>query len=163
MEWRQNKGEEWRIEEKRGTWMGRGTKIDIVVHCQTLDMKQTYDGAYDSNTNELTFYHPTEADAWKGVVHFVYLNLPVNGPYIEWNNEKQWVAKNWKWWSNTVKGAVELAALAATYQHVNTLKGKLTTAQDNLWGQYCDTCCWYKEPCCNSLKCQDIKREANLS
>ena len=89
----------------------------------------TYDGIYDSITNELTFYRQTEEDTWEGVIHFDQISLPVNGPYIEWKNGKEWVAKNWKWWSNTVIGTAVLAVLVATRQHVNTLKGKLTTAE----------------------------------
>ena len=123
------KGKDWHFEEKKGTWMGEGRKVSVRVHCKTRDGTLTYDGVYDSITNELTFYRPTEEDTWEGVIHFDPIRLPVNGPYIEWKNGKEWVAKNWKWWSNTVIGTAVLAVLVATRQHVNTLKGKLTTAE----------------------------------
>ena len=77
----------------------------------------------------MSFYRPTEEDTWEGVIHFDPISLPVNGPYIEWKNGKEWVAKNWRWWRNTGIGAAVLAVLVATRQHVNTLKGKLTTAE----------------------------------
>ena len=109
--------------------MGEGRKVDVLVHCKTRDAALTYDGVYDSITNELTFYRPTEEDTWEGVIHFDPISLPVNGPYIEWKNGKEWVAKNWKWWRNTGIGTAVLAGLGG---YVKKMKGETAAAKTEL-------------------------------
>ena len=62
-----------------------------------------------------------------GVIHFDPISLPVNGPYIEWKNGKEWVAKNWKWWRNTGIGAAVLAVVGGGY--VKTLRGDIGSSR----------------------------------
>ena len=123
------KGKDWHFEEKRRTGMGEGRKVDVLVHCKTRDAALTYDGVYDSITNELTFYRPTEEDTWEGVIYFDPISLPMNGPYIESKNGKEWVAKNWKWWRNTGIGTAVLAGLGG---YVKKMKGETAAAKTEL-------------------------------
>ena len=86
----------WQFEEKKGTWMGGGAKVGVRVQCTTCDTTLTFDGVYDSTTNELTFSRPDDADTWDGVIHFMHSRFLMDGPYIEWKHGQVWTAKNWK-------------------------------------------------------------------
>ena len=109
----------WQFEEKKGTWMGGGAKVGVRVQCTTCDTTLTFDGVYDSTTNELTFSRPDDADTWDGVIHFMHSRFLMDGPYIEWKHGQVWTAKNWKRWiRNSALGVAVLAVLMATLRYV---------------------------------------------
>ena len=110
------KGKDYQFEDKKGTWMGRGNEMHVLVHCKTRDRTLTYGGTYNSITNELAFSPTDVAESWEGVIHFNHFTLPVNGPYILWKNGKEWIPKNWQWWRNTAIGSTVLLLLLRTNQ-----------------------------------------------
>ena len=121
------KGKDYQFEDKKGAWIGRGNEIHVLVHCKTPDRTLTYDGAYNSITNELAFSPTDEAESWEGVIHFNHITLLVNGPYILWKNGKEWIPKNWQWWRNTAIGSTVLLLLLRTNQLKQRKVDKLTT------------------------------------
>ena len=121
----------WQFEEKKGTWMGSGAKVGVRVQCTTCHTTLTFDGVYDSTTNELTFSRPDDADTWDGEIHFMHSRFLMDGPYIEWKHGQVWTAKNWKRWiRNSALGVAVFAVLMTTLRYVRKKRRETTHAAE---------------------------------